>query len=64
MATKSLANPDALHPVLMSLQRGINETLEDRMRKIWLRFEFGMELAAQEVGVRGQFDDFRQVALG
>ena len=46
----------------MSLQRGINETLEDRMRKIWLRFEFGMELYGGKPGMVWQFNCLDQFA--
>ena len=45
-------------------QAGANERGEKRMRRERLRFEFRMELAADEPGMIGHFDDFDVHAVG
>ena len=47
--------PEALLPVSYA---GANEGGEERMRRERLGFEFGMELAAEEPGMIGHFDNF------
>ena len=44
--------------------RGRNETLKKRVRLVRFTVEFGMELAADEEGMLGQFDDFDQLPIG
>src|SRR5579862_3728627 len=43
---------------------GANERGKKRMRSKWLRFEFGMKLAANKPGVIGHFDNFDIHAIG
>ena len=52
---------EALGAVLVA---GVDEAEEERMRLQGLGFELGMELAAEEVGVVGQLDDFDVGSVG
>ena len=47
----------------MVLHGGFDEAVEKRMRVVRLAEELRVELAGDEVGVRGQFDDLGEIAL-
>ncbi len=49
---------------LFVFQRGADEGGEERMGFERLGFEFGMELATEEPGVLGGFDDFDVIFVG
>src|SRR5438067_4999647 len=58
---RSLFIRAAFHAVLV---RSPDKRLEQRMRLKWLRFELGVELAANEVGVIGNFDHLHVGSVG
>ena len=58
----ALAMTMALHEARL-VERGADERGEERVRLEWTRFELGMELHADEPGVIGKLDDFRQDAV-
>src|SRR5579862_9616297 len=53
-----------LSMTMRGTQRGAHERLEQGVRLLWPRLELGVELAAHEVGVRGQLDHLDQTSIG